>query len=92
MARAKKEIEQDTAERPEVGVQSVDQTIYAATVTDISRPMSYVPAHDANARFVIISYPKDFSGRRFFEDGKRYEMSKESADDVVKKGIGKIVS
>jgi hypothetical protein len=63
-----------------------NMTIHNAGVVARERPP--VPK---NTVTIQVKYPKDFRGQRFFKDGDKREVSQESADQFVKKGIAKII-
>lgn len=51
-----------------------------------------VPVLNENDVLFEFNYPKDFKGTKWFTDGQRTIISKESAKDFTEQGIGEIVN
>ena len=85
---------QEPQEAPEAGGEPEQTeellTVSTATATPISVGESEAPAADPRLVKVIISYPKNYEGKKILPEGER-ETSPESAEIFVKKGIAKIV-
>jgi hypothetical protein len=60
-------------------------TISTAAVTLGGHNVAQEPSHITVK--VIISYPKDFKGTKFYNDGDEVEVSQESADQLIGSGF-----
>jgi hypothetical protein len=68
---------------------NLEMTVGTASTTVITKE---VPKQvDAGLVKVLISYPEGYAGTKYLQNGKTYEVSKESADLFVSKGIGQII-
>lgn len=90
MAKLAKEQEVQVESANEV-VDSVRNTGGNVTTTVVSS--SFSREEDLLDRSLVkvkISYPKNYDGTKYFHDNQEYSMSEESANEVVKQGIGTI--
>lgn len=78
----------------------MDDTAPAATAAALQIPLvtsevisssATDPGVDARLVKVLINYPDGYKGRRFLKDGQQYEVSPESADIMIAKGIAEKV-
>lgn len=73
-------------------LQSVEEDLSAGTITSSQMSSSASLSEELVDRTLVkvkIEYSDDFKGTRYFENGAIYEMSRESADGIIKQGIGK---
>lgn len=77
--------------RVDVSVEASEDAlvINTGTVTDLSTPQEELV--DNSLVNVKISYPKDYTGKRFHKDGATVPMSTETAELLIEKGIAKKV-
>lgn len=62
-----------------------------ATVQDISRTESPATSHPNDVKFKV-AYPENYQGAKHMKEGTIHTVSKESAEQFTKAGIGSIVT
>ena len=91
MAKAIKKVEETQPAAPEATPAAVEAAEPMAHTTGVALSVSLTPdygtPHDDRLVKVEISYPKDFKGTKYFKDGDIKEVSPETAELFIQKGI-----
>lgn len=83
-------VEETIIPAPEQDVQKVQEPLVHTTTSVLSTVISTAnpnTGRDPNIVDIVINYPDDYTGQRFFKNGDEKEVSKEGAEQLVKKGI-----
>lgn len=67
------------------------KSVTESTVMNLSDPDHVEPEMEGTVKFKV-AYPKDFKGKKYWNDGDIVETSQSSASSFEERGLGKVVA